>query len=132
MDLITAQGIGNALRDAELLADAVMASLSGSQPLDASLAEYHRRRDAASRAMYDFTTNLAALNPPRVADQRLLASLQGRPGEIDRFLGVFAGITPIQRYRSPANILRLLGLRGVAEVAAAALGQSLRRHPPGR
>ncbi len=132
MDPITAQGIGNALRDAELLADAVMASLSGSKPLDASLAEYHRRRDAASRAMYDFTTNLAALNAPRVADQRLLASLQGRPAEIDRFLGVFAGITPIQRYRSPANILRLLGLRGVAGVAAAALGQSLRRHAPGR
>jgi len=126
MDPVTAQGIGNALRDAEVLADAVMAALGGGQPPDAQLASYHRRRDAASLEMFDFTVNLAALRPSRAADERLLASLQGRPAEIDRFLGVFAGITPIRAYRSPANIARILGLRGLASMAAAALGQSLR------
>jgi len=44
---------------------------------------------------YDFTTDLAAFNPPRLVDQHLLVSLHGRQAEIDRFLGVFAGVTPI-------------------------------------
>ena len=77
--------------------------------------------------MYDFTTDLAAFNPPRLADQALLASLRGRPAEIDRFLGVFAGATPIKQYRSPRNVLRLLGVRGLAKFTAATLGQALHR-----
>jgi 2-polyprenyl-6-methoxyphenol hydroxylase-like FAD-dependent oxidoreductase len=126
MDPITAQGIGNALREAELLAEAIAAGLD-SRPLDAALADYQRRRDAALGPMYDFTIDLAAFNPPRLADQHLLASLHGRPAEIDRFLGVFAGATPIKEYRSPRNALRLLGVRGLAKFTAATLGQALHR-----
>jgi 2-polyprenyl-6-methoxyphenol hydroxylase-like FAD-dependent oxidoreductase len=127
MDPITAQGIGNALRDAELLADAIATGLDGGRPLDASLAGYQRRRDAATAPMYDFTTDLAAFNPPRLADQQLLASLHGRQAEIDRFLGVFAGVTPITEYRSVRNVLRLLGARGLARIIAARAGQGMRR-----
>jgi len=68
---------------------------------------------------YDFTTDLAAFNPPRLVDQHLLVSLHGRQAEIDRFLGVLAGVTPIKQYRSPRNALRLLGARGLAKIAAA-------------
>jgi 2-polyprenyl-6-methoxyphenol hydroxylase-like FAD-dependent oxidoreductase len=126
MDPITAQGIGNALREAEMLAAAIAAGLSGAQPLDAALADYQRRRDATFAPMYDFTADLATFSPPRPIDQQLLASLHGRQAEIDRFLGVFAGATPIQRYRSPRNVLRLLGVRGLAKIAADTLGQVLR------
>jgi 2-polyprenyl-6-methoxyphenol hydroxylase-like FAD-dependent oxidoreductase len=125
MDPITAQGIGNALRDAERLAAAVAAGLDSSRQLDASLADYQRRRDAAVGPMYDFTADLAAFNPPRPADQQLLASLHGRPAEINRFLGVFAGITPITEYRTVRNALRLLGLRGLAKAITATLRQHL-------
>jgi 2-polyprenyl-6-methoxyphenol hydroxylase-like FAD-dependent oxidoreductase len=118
MDPITAQGIGNALYEADLLAAAITAGLGGARPLDAALADYHRRRDAALAPMYGFTTDLAAFRPPRLADQQLLASLCGRPAEIDRFLGVFAGVTPIRQYRSPRNVLRLLGVRGLMTIAA--------------
>jgi hypothetical protein len=82
--------------------------------------------------MYDFTIDLAGFNPPRRADQQLLASLQGRPAEIDRFLGVFAGVTPIKQYRSPRNALRLLGVRGLAKITTATLGQALHRSAPRR
>lgn len=118
MDPITAQGITNAFRDAELLADAVGAGDVGA---GAGLAEYRRRRDTAVRPMYDFTVGLAAFNPPRRADRQLLAALQGRQAEIDRFLGVFAGAGSIREYRSPRNVLRLLGVRGLAKIAVAAV-----------
>jgi 2-polyprenyl-6-methoxyphenol hydroxylase-like FAD-dependent oxidoreductase len=131
MDPITAQGIGNALREAEMLAEAIAAGLGGGRPLNAALADYQRRRDAALGPMYDFTADLAAFNPPRPADQHLLASLRGRQAEIDRFLGVFAGVTPIKQYRSPRNALRLLGVRGLAKIAAATLGQALGRSASG-
>lgn len=127
MDPITAQGIGNALHEAELLAEALAAGLGGGRPLHAALADYQRRRDAALAPMYDFTTALAAFSPPRPADQHLLASLHGRPAEIDRFLGVFAGVTPIREYRSPRNVLRLLGVRGLAKITTATFAQALRR-----
>jgi 2-polyprenyl-6-methoxyphenol hydroxylase-like FAD-dependent oxidoreductase len=132
MDPISAQGIGNALREAGMLAEAIAAGLNGARPLDATLADYQRRRDAALTPMYDFTTDLAAFNPPRPADQQLLVSLHGRQAEIDRFLGVFAGTTSIRRYRSLRNVLRLLGVRGLTKIAGATLGQTLRRSTIGR
>jgi 2-polyprenyl-6-methoxyphenol hydroxylase-like FAD-dependent oxidoreductase len=125
MDPITAQGIGNALRDAELLADAIAAELDGGRPFGA---DHQQRRDAAIGPMYDFTTDLAAFNPPRPADQQLLAALHGRQAEIDRFLGVFAGATPINEYRSLRNVLRLLGVRGMAKITAATIGERVRRY----
>jgi len=128
MDPITAQGISNAMRDAEHLADAVEAAWSSGRPLDAGLAGYRRRRDAAALPMYDFTVATASLSPPRPEDRLLLASLAGRQAEIDRFLGVFAGAVPIRAYRSPRNLLRLLGARGLATVAGARLARSV--HSP--
>ncbi len=118
MDSISAQGITNALRDAELLADAIVAGLGGERPLNAALAERQRRRDTAIRPVYDFTVGLAAFAPPSLAQRQLLASLAGRPAEIDRFIGAFTGVNP--GYFAPGNMLRVLGLRGVTKIAAAA------------
>jgi 2-polyprenyl-6-methoxyphenol hydroxylase-like FAD-dependent oxidoreductase len=118
MDSISAQGITNALRDAELLAQAVVVGLAGERPLSAALAEHQRRRDAAIRPMYDFTVGLATFAPPSLAQRQLLASLVGRPAETDRFIGAFTGIDP--GYFAPGNVLRVLGLRGVTRIAAAA------------
>lgn len=120
MDSISAQGITNALRDAELLAEAIIAGLGGRRPLADALADHQRRRDAAVRAMYDFTVGLARFAPPSLAQRRLLGALAGRPAEIRRFLGAFAGITPVDEYFAPGNMLRILGVRGVTGIAAAA------------
>jgi 2-polyprenyl-6-methoxyphenol hydroxylase-like FAD-dependent oxidoreductase len=116
LDPITGQGISDAFRDAELLADAVDAGLGGRQPLAAALAGYQRQRDRASLPMYEFTAQLAALAPPRVEDQVLFASLQGRQAEIDRFFGVVAGSEPLQDYLAPGNLVRVIGVRGMASV----------------
>ncbi|GIH11524.1 FAD-dependent oxidoreductase [Rhizocola hellebori] len=116
MDSISAQGISNALRDAQLLADAIAAGFDGTKPMAAALADHQRRRDRAIIPMYDFTTGLTRFRP-RLVETALLASLQRKPGEVDRFLGVIAGAVPLDRYFAPANALRLLGLRGLARLA---------------
>lgn len=118
MDPITAQGIGHAFRDAELLAEAVTAGLRGARPLDVSLAGYWQRRDKATGPMYDFTAELAAFTAPDPVGTQLVASLAGRQAEIDRFLGVFAGIEPVTEYRSLRNVLKLLGVRGLGKIIA--------------
>jgi hypothetical protein len=121
MDPVTAQGIGNAFADADRLAAAVITGLGGAAPLARCLAEYHRQRDRATLAMYDFTVALASLVPePRM--QVLLESLVGRQREIDRLLGVFAGIVPIPEYFSTRNLLPLLGIRGLARTLLASYG----------
>jgi hypothetical protein len=120
MDSISAQGITNALRDAEFLADAIVAGLGGAQPLGAALAEHQRRRDAAIRPMYDFTLGLAQF-APSLAGRLLLAALIERPAETDRFLGTFAGVVPINEFLAPSNVLRLLGGRGLLRLAGDAL-----------
>lgn len=117
MDSVTAQGISNAFRDADLLADAIVAGLGGREPLSTALAGHRRRRDHAIRAMYDFTTALAAFTPPSPGQQELAAALARRPAEVDRFLGVFAGIEPVDGYLTPRNVLRILGVRGIVGLA---------------
>jgi 2-polyprenyl-6-methoxyphenol hydroxylase-like FAD-dependent oxidoreductase len=110
MDPVTAQGIANAFRDAELLADAVAsatgasaggASAGGAGParLDRALTGYWRQRDKAVRPMYDFTVRLAGLEPMGWVERRLLASIVDRPEEVDRFLGAFGGVVPLREYR---------------------------------
>lgn len=127
MDSISAQGISHAFRDAELLADAIVAGLGGARALRAALAEHWRRRDQAIRPMYDFTVRLAGF-APRPADRLLLASLAGRPAEIDQFLGAFAGLVPIEEYLAPGNVLRILGGAGLLRLAQATVRHALRPH----
>jgi 2-polyprenyl-6-methoxyphenol hydroxylase-like FAD-dependent oxidoreductase len=117
LDSITAHGISNALRDAEFLTDAIVAARDGGRPLGADLRAYQRRRDTAGRPMYDFTTQLASFRARSAAETALFRALDGRPAEISRFLGVFAGTEPMSQYFGVRNAVRLIGLPTVARVA---------------
>ena len=110
LDPITGQGITDAFRDADLLAEALDAGLSGRRPLRAALAAYQRRRDAAAIPAYDFACQLAALEPPTPEMQHLFASLRGNQAETDRFLGVIAGTVPVGEFFAPANVERIVAL----------------------
>jgi flavin-dependent dehydrogenase len=94
-DPLPAHGISDALRDAELLVDAVHAGLSGAAPMHQALLEYHRTRDEAELPRYRFTLALAALAPPPPPLAELLGSLVADPAGTSRFLGIFAGTVPI-------------------------------------
>ncbi len=108
MDSITAQGITNALQDAQRLANAIVAGLGGTQPLAVALAEHGRTRDRAVSAMYDFTLRMARFRAPTALQRQLFTSLRDRPVEITRFLAAFAGITPIDAYLSTRNAARVI------------------------
>ncbi len=59
-DPITTHGMTDALRDAELLSDAVVATLSGATSEEVSLAGYQRQRDALSRRLFEVTDRVAS------------------------------------------------------------------------
>jgi len=61
-DPVTGHGITDAFRDAELLANAVVAGLAGAQPLADAMAGYQRRRDEMSRDVYEATQDIAAFD----------------------------------------------------------------------
>ena len=59
-DAVTAHGISDAFRDAELLAVAVDQALSAGAEETAALALYQRQRDEALREIFEITCRLAA------------------------------------------------------------------------
>ena len=108
-DPLTAQGISDAFRDAQLLSEAIDAGLASRQPLAAALAGYQRQRDEAATAMYELTCQRAALEPPTPQMSRLLAALRGNQDDTDQFIGVIAGTVPAAEFFAPGNIQRITG-----------------------
>jgi flavin-dependent dehydrogenase len=113
-DPCTAQGISDAFRSANWLADAVHAAFSGARPLNEALAEYHRIRDEHLMPMYEFTCGLAQLEPPPPPIQALHMALRGNQAETDRFFGTLAGTVSIPEFYSPENISRIVGASAAA------------------
>jgi flavin-dependent dehydrogenase len=110
LDPITGQGITDAFRDAELLAAAIDAGLSGRQVVDEALADYERLRNEAAMPAYDFACDLATLEPPTPELQQFFGSLRGNQAETDRFFGTIAGTVPLGEVFAPANIERVIAL----------------------
>jgi 2-polyprenyl-6-methoxyphenol hydroxylase-like FAD-dependent oxidoreductase len=108
-DPITALGISDAFRDADLLARAVDEGLAGHRPMDDALAEYQRRRDEAALPLYELTCQNAALQPPPAEMQGLLAALKDNPAETSRFFGAMTGAVPIAEFFAPENLRRISG-----------------------
>src|SRR5207237_6302045 len=63
-DAITAQGITDAFRDAELLSEAIVAGTSEGSSLMNELVGYERRRNEAVMPIYEMTCDLARLTIP--------------------------------------------------------------------
>ncbi|HEY5987476.1 MAG TPA: NAD(P)/FAD-dependent oxidoreductase [Streptosporangiaceae bacterium] len=126
MDPLTGQGIADAFRDAELLAAAIAAGLGGAQPLARALAGYQRARDRAAKPMYDFTTQLALLAPPRPAELKLFEALARSQEDASRFVGALAGVVPLRQFMSPRNVMHLVGLSGFVKLI---VGQAKARGP---
>jgi flavin-dependent dehydrogenase len=103
-DPILAQGISDAFRDAELLAEAVDAGLSGSEPLAGALAGYQRRRDEHVGPMFGTTIQFAHLAVPPPEMQQLFGALRGNQEQTDRLFGTFAGTVPIPEFFAPENL----------------------------
>lgn len=90
-DFITAQGIMDAFHDAELCATALDESFSGKRPFADAMSTYQRNRDVRVKAMYDFTCQLATLEPPPPELQQLLGAIHGNRRAMDAFVQMNAG-----------------------------------------
>lgn len=106
---ITAEGITDAFRDAELLAEALDQAFSGRRPEAAALADYERRRNEAAMPIYQMTCDLAKLEPPPPEMQALFAALAADEVEAGRFFGTMAGTVPIPEFFAPENLQRVIG-----------------------
>lgn len=102
-DFITAQGILDAFRDAELCADALDASFSGTS-FEEAMSHYQRTRDARVKAMYDFTCQLATLAPPPPEMQQLFSAIQGNQKAMDDFVRMNAGTISPAEFFAPENV----------------------------
>jgi 2-polyprenyl-6-methoxyphenol hydroxylase-like FAD-dependent oxidoreductase len=103
-DFITAQGIMDAFRDAELCATALDASFSGTRSFEAAMDEYHRTRDAQVKAMYEFTCQLATLEPLPPETQQLFGALPGNQEAMDGFARMNAGTISPAEFFAPENV----------------------------
>jgi 2-polyprenyl-6-methoxyphenol hydroxylase-like FAD-dependent oxidoreductase len=107
-DPITAQGISDAFRDAELCANALDETLSGRRRFEEAMADYQRTRDSRVLPFYDFTTQLATLEPAPLEVQQLLGATAGNQEAMDAFTGVIAGTVSPAEFFAPDHIERLL------------------------
>lgn len=106
-DPITAQGISDAFIDASGLAEAIHDGLSRGS-IEARLAAHESARNARVRAMYEFATHLAALEPPPPPMQALFAALRGNQDATNAFLSAITGAIPLEDFMSEANLGRIL------------------------
>jgi len=108
-DPITAQGITDAFRDAELLADALDRGFAGTRPLGEALADYERVRNEETRGLYELTYEFASLAPPSPDKQALFDALRTNAEDARKFFGVVAGTVPALEFFAPENLARIVG-----------------------
>ena len=107
-DFITAHGIHDAFRDAELCATALDEAFSGARSFDDAMADYQNIRDRQVLPMYEFTAELAALAPPPPEMQQLLSAVSRNQEAMDGFARVAAGVTSPAEFFADENAERIL------------------------
>jgi 2-polyprenyl-6-methoxyphenol hydroxylase-like FAD-dependent oxidoreductase len=106
-DFITAQGIQDAFRDAELCAAALDESLSGARPFAVAMGTYQSTRDQHVLPMYEFTCQFASFTPPSPEMQQLLGAVHGNQDAMNGFARVMAGVTSPAEFFSQENVGRI-------------------------
>ena len=108
-DPLTAQGMSDAFIEAEPLAQAVDAGLSGRQDLERALEAVEAARNERVRPMYEFTNQLAALEPPPAHMQELFGALRNNQETTNEFLSAITGAASLGEFMSSDNLRRVMG-----------------------
>ena len=104
-DFITAFGISDAFRDAELCATGLDEALSGTRPFEVAMADYQAERDRRPLPFYEFTAQLASLQFPPPELEPVLAAVQSNQDSMDEFAQVGGAVTS-RRNSCPSTTLR--------------------------
>jgi 2-polyprenyl-6-methoxyphenol hydroxylase-like FAD-dependent oxidoreductase len=112
-DPITAQGISDAFLDAEQCAAGLEEAFAGRRGFDDAMAAYHHARDERVSAMFEFTTDLARLEPPPPELQQVLGAAHGNQEAMDDFVSVAAGTLSPATFFAPENVGRIMSAPAV-------------------
>jgi flavin-dependent dehydrogenase len=107
-DPCMALGICDALRDAELLAEALTDGLSGRRELPDALADYERRRDASTLRDFELNLAMAQLGPVPDRERRLRAALRFDQEATNHFFLALQGMVPPDSFFNDENIDRIM------------------------
>jgi 2-polyprenyl-6-methoxyphenol hydroxylase-like FAD-dependent oxidoreductase len=113
-DPITAQGICDAFRDAEQCATALSETFAGTRTFENAMSDYQHTRDVSALPIYEFTTQLATLEPPPPEMQQLLGAVHGNTDAMDAFVSVIAGTVSPLEFFDPEHIGRVMSAVGTS------------------
>lgn len=111
-DPYLAQGISDAFRDAELVAEAIDAGLSGRRGFVEAFGNYERQRNEETMPIYELNYQLASLDPLSPGMHQFLGTLRGNQAETNRFFGIMAGTVPIPEFFVPEHIEHVIARGG--------------------
>lgn len=115
-DFTPAQGIADALRQAERLADLLPAELADGRAVDAATRRWWRWRDRDAHPMYWFATDMGAPGPSTPLVTEMLRDISGDPAATQTLLRVLNHEVNPQRLMTPRRL-------------AVATTRALRRRP---
>ena len=107
-DPITAMGITDAFREVELCVTALDETLTGARSYEDAMSDYQRKRDMHALPVYEFTTDLARLEPPTPEMQQLLGRVHGNQEAMDDFVSVNAATLSPADFFSQENVGRIM------------------------
>ena len=111
-DPITAQGITDAFRCAKKCAIALDEVFTGTRSFNEAMGDYQRTRDEHVLPMYEFTCQLATLQPPPPEMQQLFGAIHGNREAMDGFVQMNAGTISPLRFFSPENVGSIMSAGG--------------------
>ena len=83
------------------------------------MADYQRARDEHVLPMYEFTCQLATLEPPPPEMQQLIGAIHGNKQAMDGFAQVNAGTVSPAKFFSPDNVGAIMAQQRPQAMAAA-------------
>ena len=110
-DPITAQGITDAFRDSEQVATALDQAFTHTRSFDDVMSEHQRSRDEHVTPMYEFTCQMAMMEPPPPELQQVFAAVQGNQPAMDGFAQMNAGTISPAQFFAPQNIGAIMAAR---------------------
>jgi 2-polyprenyl-6-methoxyphenol hydroxylase-like FAD-dependent oxidoreductase len=118
-DPITAQGIADAFLDSERCSSAIDQALRGTKSFDDAMRQYQESRDKHALPMYEFTCQLASLEPPPPELQHLFAAMSGNEKAMNRFAQMNAGTISPAEFMSPESIGEIMAASRKKQTAEA-------------
>ena len=117
-DPVTAWGISDAFRDADLCATAIISWMNGSdeavsggadsEVFESAMTAYQHARDADATAMFDLTCKFATLAPPSAQMRPLLEAASASEAAQRQFVSMMAGTMPVSAFFAPENVGRIM------------------------